>query len=608
MELESSHYLQIEDYGAIGDLHTVALVGKNGSIDYLCFPHFDSPTIFGAILDHEKGGYFRLAPVLEEVRHRQQYLPETNILMSHFHSREGIAEVCDFMPVEEKGGHAHQIVRRAKSIRGEIHFRMICAPRFNYGTALHKIEQREDGVYFFSEGADNTVLRLVSEVPVRVENGNVIAEFTLTYPETASFVLEEVESGKATPTKDPDYVDTAFDRTLSFWRGWSRKSTYDGRWREMVNRSALALKLLVSRTHGSIIAAPTFGLPEEIGGQRNWDYRYSWIRDSSFTLYALMRLGYTEEAGNYMNWIQDRCNELDPDGSLQIMYRMDGSHSLVEQELPHWEGYRGSRPVRIGNGAFDQLQLDIYGELMDSVYLYNKYGEPISYAFWQNLVKLLNWVCKNWQQPDEGIWEVRGGKKEFLYSRFMCWVALDRGIRLAHKRSFPAPLDHWLKHRDAIYQDVYENFWDEGLKSFVQYKGSKAVDASCLLMPLVKFIGPTDPHWLSTLNAVEESLVEDTLVYRYNQCHTAASDGLPGSEGSFSMCSFWFVECLSRSGQLDRARLYFEKTLGYANHLGLYAEELGPLGNHLGNFPQAFTHLALISAAFNLDRELDKPR
>jgi GH15 family glucan-1,4-alpha-glucosidase len=360
--------------------------------------------------------------------------------------------------------------------------------------------------------------------------------------------------------------------------------------------------MLTSARHGSMVAAATFGLPEQIGGVRNWDYRYTWIRDASFTVYALMRLGYTDEATAFMRWIEARCAELKDQKPLQLMYGVNGRHDLQETELLHFEGYRKSRPVRVGNDAHDQLQLDIYGELMDSVYIYNKF-EPISYDFWLNLTRLIDWVGKNWQRADEGIWEVRGGAHEFLYSRVMCWVAIDRGIRLAQKRSFPAPLSRWMRTRDRIYRDVYETFWDRRLKTFVQYKGSKAVDASALLMPLVKFIGPNDPRWRSTLKTINDNLVEDSLVYRYN-IMKGADTGFPGGEGTFSMCSFWNVECLARAGDLKMARFHFEKTLGYANHLGLYSEELGLAGQQLGNFPQAFTHLALISAAYYLDRKL----
>jgi GH15 family glucan-1,4-alpha-glucosidase len=514
-----------------------------------------------------------------------------------------MAEVSDFMPIAGLG-HAHDLVRRAKCIRGDIPFCMICEPRFDYGRAEHKVQKKKQEVLFISQGPDKTVLRLRSEVPLRVENGAAVARFKLKSGETAAFVLEDAGPEEASPSASPDYVAESFKQTMNFWRDWVRRSQYRGRWRSMVNRSALTLKLLTSARYGSIVAAATFGLPEEIGGVRNWDYRYTWIRDASFTVYALMRLGYQEEAAAFIHWIEARCNELKDHMPLQVMYGLDGRHNLQESVLKHFEGYRKSRPVRIGNGAFDQLQLDIYGELLDSVYIYNKFGELISYDFWLNLTRLIDWVCENWRRPDEGIWEVRGGAHEFLYSRVMCWVAVDRGIRLAQKRSFPAPLSRWTAVRDEIYCDVYETFWDRELRSFVQYKGSKAVDASALLMPLVKFIGATDPRWRSTLKTVNDNLVQDSLVYRYNVMK-GADTGFKGGEGTFTMCSFWNVECLARAGDLKMARFHFEKTLGYANHLGLYAEEVGLAGQQLGNFPQAFTHLGLISAACYLDRSLE---
>jgi len=598
---KKTDYQPIENYGIIGDLHTVALVGMDGSIDFMSFPHFDSPTIFAALLDSKKGGRFQIAPCLENARQKQLYLSDTNILLTRFLSEEGVAEISDFMPVEEE--HTHQLVRRVKTVRGEINFRMICDPQFDYARASKKIEVKKDGVLFISEGENKLTLFLRTSIPIKIENGVAVAQFKLRAGETASFILEEVHEGKESPTSSPDYVSRSFKKTANFWRSWIAKSNYKGRWREMVDRSAFVLKLLTSQSHGSVVAAPTFGLPEELGGERNWDYRYTWIRDASFTLYGLIRLGYTEETAAFMKWIEARCGELNPDGSLQIMYGIDGRHDLTEFTLDHFEGYKKSAPVRVGNGAYGQLQLDIYGELMDSVYLYDKYGEPLSYDLWTNLCRLINWVCQNWQKKDEGIWEVRGGKKEFLYSRLMCWVAVDRGIRLANKRSFPAPLDKWHKVRDQIYMEIFNNFWDPKRKAFVQYKGSSTMDAANLLMPLVKFISPKDPRWLSTLDAIEEDLVDDSLVYRY-KVDEGASDGLSGKEGTFCMCSFWNVECLSRSGDVQKARFLFEKMLGYANHLGLYAEELGPSGEHLGNFPQAFTHLALISAAYDLNRRL----
>jgi GH15 family glucan-1,4-alpha-glucosidase len=597
-------YHPIENYGVIGDLHTVALVSVDGSIDFMCFPSFDSPTVFAALLDHERGGRFRIAPVLEDARHRQIYLPDTNVLITRFLSNHGVAEVCDFMPIEEIGW-AHNLVRRATTVRGEIPYRMVCDPRFDYGRATHKVDKRSDHeVIFFSEGRDATVLRLRSTVPVRVDGGAVVAEFTLRAGETAEWVLEQADDNDV-PSDSPDYVERSFQDTVRYWRRWLSRSRYHGRWRETVNRSALVLKMMTSQRWGSLVAAPTFGLPEKLGGVRNWDYRYTWIRDASFTLYALLRLGFTDEASQFMQWIEQRCAEMGDAGSLQIMYGLDGRRELTEETLAHFEGYRKSSPVRIGNGAYGQLQLDIYGELMDSVYLYDKYGDPIHYDLWRDVTRLVDWVSRNWDQKDEGIWEVRGGRQDFLYSRLMCWVALDRGLRLAQKRSLPAPQERWLAARDAIHKQIFEQFWDPKRGTFVQHLGSTSTDAACLLMPLVRFISPTDERWRSTLRAIETDLVEDSLVHRY-KLGAGASDGLAGEEGTFSICSFWYVEALARAGEVDKARYYFEKMLGYANHLGLYAEELGPRGEHLGNFPQAFTHLSLISAAYDLDRHLSE--
>jgi GH15 family glucan-1,4-alpha-glucosidase len=600
----ANRYAPIEDYGIIGDLHTVALVGKDASIDFLCLPSFDSPSVFAALLDADRGGRFQIAPRLDDAVHRQLYLPDTNVLLTRFLSDSGVAEVSDFMPVEEAGA-AHNLVRRAKTVRGEISFGMRCEPRFDYARATHTVERRGDTeiVFVGRSGARELVLRLRSSIPMQLAEGAAVAHFTLGANQSAWFVLEVVTDEEPSRTAHSDYVRDAFKETVNFWRDWISRSTYKNRWREVVNRSALVLKLLTSREHGSIVAAPTFGLPESIGGVRNWDYRYSWIRDSSFTLYGLMRLGYTGEAAAFMRWMMARCQEVEPDGSLQIMYAIDGRPAIREETLPHLEGYMDSRPVCIGNAAYTHLQLDIYGELMDSVYLYDKYGSPIGYDDWMNIVRLIDWTCDHWRQHDESIWEVRGGQQEFLYSRVMCWVAIDRAIRLANRRSFPARFARWYEARDTIYRDIYERFWDPARPGFMQYPGAATFDAAALLMPLVRFVSPTDPRWIATLRGIEKELVTDSLVYRY-RLGEGFSDGLTGQEGTFSMCSFWYVECLSRMGDLPKARFFFEKMLGYANHLGLYGEELGPQAQHLGNFPQAFTHLALISAAYDLDRRL----
>jgi GH15 family glucan-1,4-alpha-glucosidase len=477
-------YPPIEDFGIIGNLRTAALVGIDGSIDFLCFPEFDSPSVFAALLDQDNGGRFRISPAAEGARRKQLYLPETNILLTRFLSGEGVLEISDFMPVGSADKHdADCIVRRVKTVRGKVRCRMVCEPRFDYARAAHRTEVREQRALFESRGRDGLGLRLSSTVPLRADGAAAVAEFTLEAGHTAVFILERARQGREAAGVAREQVSAVFKQTANFWRSWIRRSTYQGRWREMVHRSALTLKLLSSAEHGSLVAAPTFGLPEEIGGERNWDYRFTWIRDASFTLYGLIRLGYTEEASAFMRWIEQRCADPNPDGSLQIMYGLDGRRDLAEETLAHLAGYRGSRPVRVGNAAKSQLQLDIYGELMDSVYLYNKYGEPISYDLWRNLVRLVDWVCDHWREKDEGIWEVRGGRQEFLFSRLMCWVAMDRAIRLAGKRSFPAPLDRWYAVRDEIYGVIMNDFWDPQRRVFVQHRGSRTLDASTLLDP-----------------------------------------------------------------------------------------------------------------------------
>jgi GH15 family glucan-1,4-alpha-glucosidase len=592
-------YHPIESYSVIGNMRTIALVSMAGSMDFFCFPKFDSPTVFAALLDPQKGGYFSISPKFEEEKTKQLYFPDTNILLTRFLSDNGIAEMADFMPVD--GGHFHShVIRRVTVIQGEIEFALECRPRFDYARAFHQIERDGNAVVFRPDGELPTLV-LHSTLPLTVEGVDVVQTFKLKAGEQAIFAFGEDCSAARQPI-DEAHIEQKFRETFRFWQSWIAQSNYKGRWRETVARSALILKLLADQEHGSIVAAPTFGLPERIGGPRNWDYRYTWLRDTAFTLYALMRLGFFEEADAFQLWLNKRVRLDGGRGPLQVLYRTDGSTDTPEIELDHLRGYMDSRPVRIGNAAADQLQLDLYGELIDAIYLVSKYGDGLSIDEWNNLKKILRWLADNWNQPDEGIWEVRGGRRDFLHSRLMCWVAFDRAIRLGAKRSLSGPFDWMEQTRDAIVEDIHTNFWNEEKQCFVQYLGASQVDASALLMPLVRFISPTDPKWISTLDTIERDLTVDTLVYRYRDEN--GLDGIAGPEGSFTACTFWYIEALARSNRLEKARLLFEKMLGYANHVGLYAEQLGSSGQHLGNFPQALTHLALISAASYLDREL----
>jgi GH15 family glucan-1,4-alpha-glucosidase len=604
-------YQPIENYGLVGNMRTAALVGMNGSIDWLCWPFFDSPSVFGAILDDQKGGRFRITPTADDVRHKQYYWPGTNVLVSRFLHTDGVCEVDDYMPVGP-GAVGDELIRRVRMVRGTFTFRLECRPAFDYARARHEIRETEHGLRFDSPQIS---LGLVSSVPLTCDGPAATAEFTLKEGEHATFSLRRLDQGDdLAPPLENTASQALFRDTVAYWRTWLSKCTYKGRWREMVERSALALKLLSFEPTGAIVAAPTCSLPESIGGSRNWDYRYTWIRDAAFTLYSLERIGFTEEATRFKGWLKDRWCETDSRGTgpLQPIYGIDGRADLTEETLDHLEGYRGSRPVRVGNGAHQQLQLDIYGELLDAVYLHNKYVEPIGYDGWSRIRQLLNWVCDNWTRDDESIWEVRGGPRSFVFSKFMCWVALDRGLRLAQKRSFPADHARWLATRDEIYEQVMNQGWNAERQSFVQSYGSDALDASSLLMPLVFFMAPNDPRMLGTIDAIRRprangGLSADSLVYRYDPENS--DDGISGREGTFNMCSFWMVEALTRAGRtdpsrLDEARLLFEQMLGYSNHLGLYSEQTGASGEALGNFPQAFTHLGLISAAFNLDRAL----
>jgi len=599
-----SGYPPIADHGLIGDLRTVALVDTSATIGWFCCPRFDSPSVFGSLLDAERGGSFRLVPDCEVTTTRQLYLPDTNVLITRFLTEAGVGEVQDFMPVARDGGeHRSCLVRRVVVVRGSMTFRLEVTPRFGYGRTAHVAETHPGGVVFRSAGLS---LALGTDLPLELRGGDAHARFALAEDQSTALTLECAKKGTEPRARSPEEISQLFNDTVSYWRSWLSQSRYTGRWREMVHRSALTLKLLTYQPTDAIIAAPTTSLPEQLGGERNWDYRYTWIRDAAFSAYALLRLGFTQEAAAFMQWLTLRFDEGGDheSGPLQIMYGIDGRAELPEQTVEAWEGYAASAPVRVGNAAAGQLQLDIYGELIDAVYLYNKYGAPISHDGWVKVSQIVDWVCTHWDQPDEGVWEVRGGRRQFTYSRLMCWVAVERAVRVARYRGLPADIVRWMAVRDAIYRQIMERGWHPQRRAFVQHYDTDVLDASLLLMPLVKFIAPTDPRWLSTLDAISGELVSDSLVYRYNP--QASPDGLHGHEGTFSICTFWYVEALTRAGRLDDARLALEKMFTYANHLGLYAEQIGRTGEQLGNFPQAFTHLALISAAWNLDHALEQ--
>jgi GH15 family glucan-1,4-alpha-glucosidase len=595
----------IAEHGLIGDLQTAALVATDGTIDWFCCPRFDSPSVFARILDQHRGGHFRISPVNEECVVKQLYFPDTAVLITRFMSDDGVAELVDFMPVADNPKVAtdrHRIVRVVRGIRGEMQMKLECAPRFDYARAQHSVEITEHGAVL--EGA-GVKLTLHGAPGLQRRGEDVLATRTVHANETFGVVLE---SAAETPPRALSYDElwSLLEGTAKYWRGWLGSSTYHGRWREMVGRAAMTLKLMTYAPTGALVAAPTTALPEQPGGERNWDYRFTWVRDASYSVGALLALGFSEEAFAFLMWLRDRIEEHvgTSSGPLKIMYRVDGSSDLVEESLDHLEGYQNSRPVRIGNGAADQLQLDIYGEAMFALRQAGGTSVPIGHRGWSDMKRLIDWLAKNWDQPDEGVWETRGGRRDFTYGRAMSWVALDNAVRMARELGRPADVEGWTAARDAVYQQIMERCWNPERNAFVQYHGTDVMDASVLAMPITGFIMPGDPMWLSTLDAIEEELVSDSLVYRYNP--SASPDGLTGDEGTFSICTFWYVDALARSGRLEKARYVFEKMLTYANHVGLYSEEIGPTGEQLGNFPQAFSHLSLIGAAVTLNNALDR--
>jgi GH15 family glucan-1,4-alpha-glucosidase len=606
-------YPNISDHGLIGDLQTAALVTTNGCVDWFCAPRFDSPSVFASLLDADKGGRCWIRPHRDDYVTRQLYLPDTAILVTRFMTPDGVGEVQDFMPIAgQVATDRHRLVRNIKVVRGTMRFAMEIKPSFNYGRTPHRLDFSEHGALFHTDDLAMAVYGIapqgssLRDLNLSIEQADKSLSWTRTLREgeIGGMILDWM-GGMPDRLIPPDEAQGLADDTARSWRDWVRRSTYRGRWREMVSRSAMTLKLMTYAPSGALVAAPTTGLPEQEGGERNWDYRYTWIRDASFSIYALLGLGYLEEAARFGMWLRDRATSTKTDGSgpLKIMYRVDGSSDLSEETLDHFEGWRGSRPVRVGNGAADQLQLDIYGEAMDAIALADAHEAQMEHEGWLSVARIMDWLCDHWDQPDEGIWEIRGGRKHFTYGRFQSWVALDRAIKVAERRGKPADLVRWARERDKIYNQIMERGFNPKVGAFTQHYDTEVLDSSLLMMPLMGFVSPRDPMWLSTLNQMDRELVSDSLVYRYNPA--ASPDGLAGDEGTFSLCTFWYVDALARAGRLDDARLTFEKMHTYANHLGLYSEEIGSTGEQLGNFPQAFSHLALINAAINLDYQID---
>jgi GH15 family glucan-1,4-alpha-glucosidase len=622
-------YPLIANHGLVGDLQTAALVSTTGTIDWWCAPRFDSPSIFASLLDSGRGGNCKLAvtegakgaevkaqdateatardTTRSEANVHQLYLADTAILVTRYMTEDAVGEVADLMVPDESSEPTdrHRIIRTVRAVRGRIGFEFECRPRFDYGRhAPSSVELKDVRSAMLRGAKTDLAVQATDPIELQQDGTDVVARFTLDEGEIAVIALTALPAGSPPPEPlEFDEARACFDTTLHFWHDWLRSSSYRGRWQQMVNRSSITLKLLTYAPSGAPVAAATMGLPEQVGGERNWDYRFTWIRDASLSLRALSLLGFTREPEAFRKWLRARLGpEHTVSGEpLQIMYRIDGEARLTEETLDHLEGYRGSAPVRAGNAAADQIQLDIYGE---AAYTFGEAGHVGSVYDWRAFAAVLDWLCDHWDRKDEGIWETRGGRQNFTYSRLMTWVAFDRGIRIARDHALPADLPRWTKARDAVFDQILSKGWNKKREAFVQSYGSEYLDASLLLMPQVGFVEPTDQAWLSTLDAMRRDLVRDSLVYRYDP--KASPDGLRGSEGTFNLCTFLYVEALARAGRVDEARYAFDKMLTYANHVGLFAEELGPSGEQLGNFPQAFTHLSLITAALALDAALDR--
>jgi GH15 family glucan-1,4-alpha-glucosidase len=582
--------LKIEDYALIGDLHTAALVGNDGSIDWLCFPRFDSGACFCALLGGEQYGHWRLAPDQPVERVSRRYLPDTLVLETEFQTSSGVVRIVDFMP--QRTGEP-DVVRIVVGVRGKVRMRMRCAVRFDYGFVLPWVTSTPRGVRAVA-GPDR--LELASPVPLRGEDSSTVAEFEVQAGQRLPFVLTWFPSHQA---QEPAPIDpeAMLEDTVEFWQSWARRCDYHGPYRDAVLRSLITLRALIYAPTGGLVAAVTTSLPEQWAGQRNWDYRHCWLRDATFTLYALVNAGYAEEARAWRDWLL-RAAAGDP-SQLQIMYGLAGERRLTELELPWLPGYEGARPVRIGNAAHQQFQLDVFGEIMDLLHGAARVGITPSPEVWSLQCLLLDELALRWREPDEGIWEVRGGRRHFTHSKIMAWVAFDRGIKSAEHFGLNAPLSHWRAVRQAIHEDVCTNGYNAALSAFTQYYGSSALDASLLAIPHLGFLPVTDPRVRGTLEAIVRGLSVDGLILRYRS--DAADDGLPPGEGAFLLCTFWLADNFALLGEREAARELFEQLLALRNDVGLLAEQYDPRARRmLGNFPQAFSHVALINTALNL--------
>jgi len=591
---EFGAYPPIEAYGVVGNLETCALVAPNGSVDWFPFPHLESPSILAAILDAERGGRFRIEPV-DTYETDRRYVDTTNVLETTFQTSGGTATMTDFLPPADRTDHPKKVLyRKLSCAEGTVDLEVEFDPQFDYGRAEMTIESTERGV--LAAGRDERTL-LESPIPLEIGDGRITGDLTLEAGETEWFLLRCTGAEEA--NTDPD---AALAETLEYWSDWAHDCgpeddcAFEGSWHDQVVRSELVLKLLTHAESGAIAAAPTTSLPEDIGGVRNWDYRFNWLRDAGFTVQALMNLGTAGEANDYFDWFMDLCQADDPD-AIRPLYGLHGESDLEERELDHFEGYRGSRPVRIGNEAAEQRQLDIYGELLLAVDEMRRHGRELDDEEWGRVRDIVDYVREIWDEPDAGIWEVRGGNEHFVYSKVMCWVALDRGIAIVTDGDHDGPLEAWRESRETIRTDVLENGYDEDVGAFVQSYGTDELDATGLLLPIVGFLPFDDDRVRGTIDAIEEQLVEDDIfVQRYD-----GDDGLLGDEGAFVLCSCWLINALALSGRVEEAQSRLESLCSYLNPLGLIAEEVDPeSGAHLGNYPQAFSHIGIVNSALYL--------